>query len=147
MWKLDHKENWAPRNLCFWNVDCKEVNLVNPKGNQSWTFIGRTDVEGETPILWPLDVMNWLIGKDLDDGKDWSQEQKGTTDDDIVGWHHQLHGHEFEQAVGELMNKKAWHSSVHEVAKSWTQLSPELNLSTIQDKTDMFNSAVVTAWR
>ena len=77
-------------------LDCKEIQLVHPKGNQSWTFFGRTDTEAETPKLWPLDVKNWLIWKDPDAGKDWSQKEKGTTDDEMVGWHHQLNGHEFD---------------------------------------------------
>ena len=106
MWELDYKESWAPKNGCFWTVvlektlesplDCKEIQPVHPKGNQSWIFIGRTDDEAETPILWPPDVKNWLIWKDPDAGKDWRQEEKGTTENEIVGWRHQLHGHEFE---------------------------------------------------
>ena len=106
IWELDNKEGWAPRNWCFQTVvlektlesplDCKKIQLVNLKGNQSWIFIGRTDAEAEIPILWPPDVKNWLIGKDLDPGKDWSQEEKGVTEDEMVGWHHQLNGHEFE---------------------------------------------------
>ena len=106
MWELDHKESWAPKNWCFWTVvlekileiplDCKEIQLVNPKGNQPWMFIGRTNAEAETPILWPPDGKNWLIGKDPDAGKDWGQEEKGTTEDEMVGWHHRLDGHEFE---------------------------------------------------
>ena len=81
-------------------LDCKEIKPVNPKGNQSWIFIGRTDVEAEAPVLWPPDVKNWLIRKDLDSGKDWRQEEKGTTEDEIVGWHHRLNGYESEQAAG-----------------------------------------------
>ena len=81
-------------------LDCKEIQPVPPKGNQSWIFIGRADAETETPILWPPDVKNWLIGKDPDAGKDWRQYEKGTTEDETVGWHHQLKGHEFEQALG-----------------------------------------------
>ena len=110
MWELDHKESWALKNWCFWTVvlektleshwDCKEIQPVNPKGNQSWIFIGRTDAEAETPILWPPDVKNWLIGKDPDTGKDRRREEKGTTEDEMVGRHHQLNGHEFEQAPG-----------------------------------------------
>ena len=106
MWELDCKESWAQKNWCFWTVvlektlkrplDCKEIKPVNPKGSQSWVFIGRTDVEAETPILWPPDVRNSLIGKDPDAGKDWRREEKGTTEDVMVGWHHQLDGHEFE---------------------------------------------------
>ena len=81
-------------------LGCKEIKPVHPKGNQSWIFIGRTDAEAETPILWPPDVRNWLIGKDPDAGKDWRWEEKGMTEDEMVGWHHQLDGHEFEQASG-----------------------------------------------
>ena len=81
-------------------LDSREIKPVNPKGNQSWIFIGRTDAEDETLILWPPDVKNWLIGKDLDAGKDWRQEEKGRTEDEMVGWHHRLDGHEFEQAPG-----------------------------------------------
>ena len=81
-------------------LDCKEIKPVNPQGNQAWIFIGRTDAEAETPILWLSDVKNWLIGKDPDAGKDWRQEEKGTTEDEMVGWHHWLDGHEFQQAPG-----------------------------------------------
>ena len=94
-----YKENWAPKNWCFWTVmldktlgsplDCKEIKPINPKENQSWIFIGRNDAETEAPVLWPPDVKNWLIGKDLDAGKDWGQEEKGTTKDEMVGWHYQ----------------------------------------------------------
>ena len=110
MWELDYKESWAPKNWCFWTVvlentlesllDCKEIQPVHPKGDQSWVFIGRTDAEAGTPILWPPDAKSWLTGKDPDAGKDWRQEEKGTTEDKMVGWHHQLDGHEFEQAPG-----------------------------------------------
>ena len=106
MWELDYKEIWVPKNWCFWTVvlektlesplDCKEIQPVHPKGNQSWIFIGRNDAEAETPKLWPPDVKNWLIWKEPDAGKDWGQEEKGTTEDEMVGWHHQLNGHEFE---------------------------------------------------
>ena len=105
MWEVNYEESWVLQNWCFWTVvlektlesplDCKEIQLVHPKGDQSWVFIGRTDVEAETPILWPPDAKNRLIGKDLDAGKDWRQEEKGTTEDETVGWHHQLNGHEF----------------------------------------------------
>ena len=100
MWELDCEKSWAPKNWCFWTVvlektlesplDCKEIKPVNPKGNQSWIFIGRTDAEAEAPVLWPPDAKNWLIGKDPGAGKDWRQEEKGTTEDEMVGWHHQL---------------------------------------------------------
>ena len=98
IWELDYKERGAPKNWCFWTVvlektlesplDCKEIQSVHPKGNQSWTFIGRTDVEAETPILQPPDAMNWLIGKDPDAGKDWRWEEKGSTEHEMAGWHH-----------------------------------------------------------
>ena len=108
--ELDHKESWALKNWCFWTVmlektlvsplDSKEIKPVNPKGNQSWIFIGRTDAEAEAPILWPPDTKNWLIGKDPDTGKDWRWEEKGTTEDEMVGWHHRFDGQEFEQVPG-----------------------------------------------
>ena len=111
MWELDYKESWAPKIWCFWTVglekmlegplDCKEMQPVHSKGNQSWLFIGRTDAEAEIPILWPLDVKNWLNGKVPDAGKDWRQEEKGMTEDEMVGWHHWLNGHEFEQVLGD----------------------------------------------
>ena len=110
MWELDHKESWALKNWCFWPVvleralksplDYKESKPVNPKGNQPWIFIGRTDAEAEAPKLWLPNGKNWLIGKDLDAGRDWRQEEKGITEDEMVGWHHWLDGHEFEQAPG-----------------------------------------------
>ena len=106
MWELDYKESWALKNWCFWTVvlektlesplDSKEIQPVNPNGNQSWIFIGRTDAEAETPIVWLPDVKDWLIWKDPDAGKDWRQEEKGTTEDELVRWHHWLDGHEFE---------------------------------------------------
>ena len=106
MWQPDHKKIWDLKNWCFWTVvlektlesplDCKEIKPVHPKGNQSRIFIGRTDAVAETPIFWPPDVKNWLIGKDPDAQQDWRQEEKGTTEDEMVGWHHRLNGHEFE---------------------------------------------------
>ena len=106
MWELDYKEGWAPENWCFWTVvlektlesplDSKEIQPIHPKGNQSWIFIGRTDVEAESPILWPPDAKTWLTGKDPCAGKDWRQEEKGPIEDEMVGWHHWLDGHEFE---------------------------------------------------
>ena len=105
MWELDYKESWAQKSWCFWTVvlektlesplDCKEIQPVHPKGDQSWVFIGRTDVEAETPIFWPPDAKSWLIWKDHDVGKDWGQAEKGTTEDEMVGWHDWLNGHEF----------------------------------------------------
>ena len=109
MWELDYKESREPKNWCFWIVvlektlgsplDSKEIQPVYPKINQSWIFIGRTDADTETPILWPPDAKNWIIGKDPNAGKDWRQE-KGRKEDEMVGWHHLLYGHEFEQALG-----------------------------------------------
>ena len=105
IWVLDYKESWAQKNWCFWTVvlgktlesplDIKEIQPVHPKGNQSWIFFGRTDVEAETPILRPPDVKSWLMWKDPDTRKDWWWEEKGTTEDEILGWHHWLNGHEF----------------------------------------------------
>ena len=109
LWELDYEEGWAPKNWCLWSVglekilasplDSKEVTPVNPKGNQSWMFIGRTDAEAETPILWPPDAKNWLIGEDPDSGKNWRWE-KEVTEDEMVGWHHWLDGHKSEQILG-----------------------------------------------
>ena len=134
MWELDYKEIWAPKNWWFWAVvlektlesplDCKEIQPVHPKGNRSWIFTERTDTE--TPILWPPDTESRLIWEDPDAGKDLGQEEKGMTEDEMVGWHRRLNGHEFEQApgVGEGQGSLA-----HEVAKSWTWLKywTELN--------------------
>ena len=110
MWELDCKESWAQKNWCFWTVvlektheshlDCKEIHLVHPKGDQSWMFIRGTDVEAENPTFWSPDAESWLIWKDPDDLKDWGQEEKGTTEDEVVGWHHWLDGHEFEWTLG-----------------------------------------------
>ena len=106
MWELDYKESWALKNWCFWTVvlektlesplGCKEIQPVHPKWDESWVFIGRSDVESETPILWPPDVKNWLIWKDPDAGTDWRQVEKGMTEDEMVGQHHRLNGHKFE---------------------------------------------------
>ena len=110
VWKLGHKEGWALKNWCFWAVvlekilesplDCQELKPINPKGDQSWVLFGRTDVEVETPICWPPDAKNWLIGKDPDAEEDMMQEEKGITQNAMVGWHQRLDGHETEQAPG-----------------------------------------------
>ena len=128
------------KNWCFWTVvlektlesplDCKEIQPVHPKGNQSWVFIGRTDVEAETPILWPPDAdrKGWLIWEDPEAGKDWRQE-KGMTEDEMVGWHHWLNGHDLSKLWELVMDREAWRAAVHGVTKSWTSLSDwtELN--------------------
>ena len=145
MSELDCEEGWALMNWCFWTVvlektpesplDYKEIQCVHPKGNQSWIFIGRTTAETVTPILWPLDVRSWLIWKDPDAGKDCRQEEKGTTEDEMVGWHHWLNGHEFEQALrvgdgqGSLaccspcnMCKECKECKSHTLLSNWTEL-------------------------
>ena len=121
-WELDSKESWTPKNWCFSTVvlektlesplDCKEIQPVHPKGNQSRIFIGRNDVEAETPIHWPPDVKNWLIWKDPDAGKDWRREEKGTTEDEMVGWHHWLSGH-LSKLWELVMDREAWGAVVH----------------------------------
>ena len=139
MWELVYKESWAPKNWCFWTVElekplesplyCKEIQPVQPKGDQSWVFFGRTDVETETPILWPPDSKNWLIWKDPVAGKDWKQEEKGMTEDEMVGWHHRLDGHWVGSESELVMNREAWWAAVHGITKSRTWLSDwtELN--------------------
>ena len=111
MWELDNKKAWALKNWCLWTVvlektlesplDSREIKPVNPKGNQPWIFIGRTDAEANSPLLWLPDVKSWLIGKDPDAGKNWRQEEKGMTEGEMVGWHHRLNGYGFEQTPGD----------------------------------------------
>ena len=147
MRELDSKESWAPKNWCFWTVvlektlesplDCKEIQPVHRKGDQSWLFIGRTDAEAETPILWPPDVKNWLIWKDPDAGKDWRREEKATTEDEMVGWQHGLSGHEFEEipGVGDGKGGLAWCSPRGLKASDMTEWLDwtELNWATLED--------------
>ena len=128
MWELDSKKGWALKNWCFWIVvlkktlesllDSTEIRLVNPKGNQPWIFIGRIDSEGKAQYL-----QSWLIGKDTVVGKDWRQEEKGTTEDEMVGWHYWPNGREFEETLGNSEGQGTQHAAVPGVAKSWTWLS------------------------
>ena len=132
-WELDYKESWAPKNWCFWTVvlekilesplDCKEIKPVNPKGNQSWVLIGRTDAETETQILWSPDVKNWCIGKDFDAGKDWRQEEKGMIEDGMVGWHCLIDRDELEYGPGVRDGQGSLACCSPLVTKSQTQLS------------------------
>ena len=141
MWGLDHKESWMLKNWCFWTVvlektlssplDCKQIQLVHPKGDQSWVFIGRTDVEAETPTLWPPDAKSWLIGKDPDAGNDWGQEEKGTTEEEMAGWHHRLDAHEFgwtpgvSDGQGGLVCSESWGHIESDMTErmNWTELN------------------------
>ena len=139
-----NKESWALKNWCFWTVvlektlesplDCKEIQPVHSKGNQSWIVIGRTDAEAETPVLWPPDSKNWVIWKDPDAGKDWRQEEKRMTEDKMVGWHHPFNGHELGQTPGG--GERQGHAAVYEVAKSQTRLG---NWTTTENESKLSN--------
>ena len=139
MWELDYKESWALKNWWFWTVvleetlgsplDCKKIQPVHPKGDQSWVFIGRTDFEAETPILWPPDAKSWLVWKDPDAGKDWGQEEKGTTEAEMVGWHHRLDEHGFVtpgvgDGQGDLACCGSWSCKESDTTEwmNWTEL-------------------------
>ena len=142
MWELDCKESWALKNLCFWIVVlektlesplyCKETQPVHPKGDQSCVFTGRTDAWAETPIFWPPNAKSWLIWKEPDAEKDWGQEEKGMTEDEVVGWHHRLNGHEFEwtpgvgDGQGSLMWCSPWGRKESDTTEqlNWTELNP-----------------------
>ena len=138
MWELDYNKSWVPWNWCFWTVvlektlesplNYKEIQSVHPKGNQSWIFIGRTDAEVETPILWPLNVKSWLIWNDPDAVKDWRQEEKGTTEDEMVGWHHWLNGHVWVNArVGDGQEGPVCCSPWDRMSRTWLSNWTELN--------------------
>ena len=156
MWELDCEESWALKNWCFWTVvlektlerplDCEEIQPVHPKGDQSWIFIGGTDVEAETPVLWPPDVKSWLIWKDPDAGRGWGQEEKSTTEDEMVGWHHRLSGHGFGWTPGvsdgqgglACCSSWGWRESDMTEWLNWT----ELNERKIEGK----KGKVLTTW-
>ena len=133
MWEFNHKEGWVLKNWCFLIVvlektlesclDGMEMKGINPKGNQPWIFIERTDAEAAAPILWSPDLKSQLMGKDPDAGKGWGQEEKGTTEDEMVGWHHWLYGHESEPILWVVKNSEAWHPAVHGMENTWTRLS------------------------
>ena len=153
MWELDYKESWALKNWCFSTVvlektlesplDCKESQPVHPKGDQSWVFTGRTDAEAEAPILWPPHMKSWFIRKDSDAGRDWGQEEKGTTEDEMAGWHHRLDGHEFEwtrrvgDGQGGLACCSSWGCKESDTTEqlNWTELTLFLSQDRIQDTT------------
>ena len=140
MWVLDYKEGWMPKKWCFWTVvlektlesplDCKEIQSVHSEGDQPWDFFRRNDAIAETPVLWPPHGKSWLIGKDSDAGRDWGQEEKGMTEDEMPGWHQWLDGRESEWTPGDGDGlREAWRAVIHGVAKSRTRLSDwtELN--------------------
>jgi len=144
MWELDCEDSWAPKNWCFWTVvlektlesplDCKEIQPVHSEGDQSWVFIGRTDAKAETPILWPPDAKSWLMRKDPEAGRDGGQEENGTTEDEMAGWHHRLDGHEFEWTLGVgdgqggLACCSSWGHKESDTTEglNWTELSSSL---------------------
>ena len=146
MWELDCEESWALKNWCFWilvlektlenPLDCKEIQPVHSKGDQSWVFIGRNDAKAETPVLWPPHVKSWLIGRDSDAGRDWGHEEKGTTEDEIAGWHHWLDGHEFEwtpgvgDGQGGLACCDSWGHKESDTTEwlNWTTITPILQM-------------------
>ena len=144
MWELDCEESWVWKNWCLWTVvlektlesplDCKEIQPVRSKGDQSWVFLGRTAAEAETPVLWPPHVKSWLIGKDSDAGRDWGQEEKGTTEDEMAGWNHRLNGRESEWTLGVgygqggLACWDSWGCKESDMTEwlNWTELNPKL---------------------
>ena len=164
MWELDYKESWALKNWCFWTVvlektpeshlDSKEIQPVHLKGDQSWVFIGRTDAEAETPILWPPDAKTWLIGKDPEAGNYWRREEKGTTEDEKVGWHHWLNGHAFESTLGVgdgqwgLVCYGSWGCKERDTTEqlNWTEFISKNNVLCIPNRFIFFNSLFPTMY-
>ena len=151
MWELYCEKSWARKNWCFWTVvlektlesplDCEEIQPVHPKGDQSWVFFGRSDAKAETPILWPPHVKSWLIGKDSGAGRDWGQKEKGTTEDEMAGWHHRLDGREFEwtpgvgDGQGGLVCCNSWGCKESDMTKrpNWTELLNYKNSFSIRE--------------
>ena len=141
MWELDCEESWVPKNWCFWTVvlektlesplDCHESQPVYSKGDQSCMFFGRNDAKAEIPVLWPPPAKSWLIGEDFDAGRDWGQEEKGTTEDEMAGWHHRLDVQSLSKLWELVVDREAWRAKIHGVAKRQTGLNDwtELNLS------------------
>ena len=146
MWGLDYEEGWVPKNWCFWTVvlektlesplDRKEIQPVHSEGDQPWDFFGGNDAKAETPILWSPHAKSWLIGKDSAAGRDWGQEEKGTTEDGMAGWHHQLDGHESEWTLEAGDGREAWRAAI--VAKSRTWLSDWTELNVYKDVENLF---------
>ena len=163
MWALDCEESWAPKNRCFWTVvlektlesplDCKEILPVHSKGDQPWVFFGRTDAKAETPILWPPDAKSWLTAKDSDAGRDWRQEEKGMTENEMAGWHHWLDGCDFEWTLGVGDGLKAWCAAIHGVAKSrtwlsdWTELNWTEQLRILSENKQCYNSSLICTFQ
>ena len=152
--RIDHKEGWAIKNWYIWTVtlektlesplDCKEIKLVHPKGNQSWIFIGRTDAEADAPIFWPCDAKSWLIEKDPDAGKHWGQAEKGMTEDEMVRWHHWLNGQKFEQTLGDSQGERCLaccSPGDHKVRHDWASERQHGSLCTSILATEKKNSS------
>jgi len=160
MWELDYKASWTSKNWCFWTVvlektlesamDYKEIQQVHPKGDQSWVFIGRTDVEVETPILWPPDAKSWLIWIDPDAGKDWRREEKGMTEDEMVGWHHRHIGHGFGwtpgvgNGQGGLVCCDSWGCKESDMTERLNWLTEVTFTNEMKKKTEMRSLRTVT---